>query len=82
MPRDESLLDASKRLLRKTMTDLTLREIARRAGVGFEWLRSFSKDRFENPGINDVQRLYDFCALYQQAKKNGSPANEERAPAA
>ena len=83
MPQPEPLLNRTERLLRRYMPELTLRVIAERAGVGFEWLRKYSQGKFDDPGVKRIQRLHDFLALYDQAQRNvGANTNEERAPAA
>lgn len=81
MAREEKLLDRTERLFRQTNKLISLREIAERSSVGFEWLRKFSQGKIDDPGVKSVQALHDFCDLYQRARKNDA-AIQERAPAA
>jgi len=54
----KSLLSATRRLLEQR--DETLPEIAKGAGVPFQWLSSVSQGRIENPGVIGVQKVYDY----------------------
>jgi transcriptional regulator with XRE-family HTH domain len=74
------LLDRTLYMLKRC--DLSQPEIAKRAGVGLEWLKKLSQGRFNDPGVKLIQKLHDFLELYSQAKKNGGIATDERAPAA
>jgi hypothetical protein len=74
MPRSERLLDRTYRLLGES--DLTLREISKRTGLGYEWLKRFRVRAYDDPGVNVVQRLHDFLVLYREAKGGGPPNTE------
>lgn len=52
------MLDRTYRLL--DSTNLTYREIATGAEVGFEWLKSLASRRIGEPGTSKIQRLHDF----------------------
>lgn len=34
--------------------------IAEDTGIGYHWLRKFKAGRFQNPGVNSVQALYEY----------------------
>ena len=55
-----NLLDKTKVLLPVAKTSMSLREIARGAGVGFEWLRKFDDGTSQHPSVVRVQALHDF----------------------
>lgn len=62
---DRTLLAATRKLL--TGSDETLPEIARGAGVGYEWLKKFANGAIPNPGVNAVQSLHDYLAKRRAA---------------
>lgn len=64
----ESLLDRTKRLL-KERGETSLREIAEATGINEHWLRSFSCDRADNPGIQRLEKLHNYLAEYHAAKR-------------
>jgi len=52
-------------LYRKTMehleaSSLSLREIADRADLPYDWLTAIKYDRIKNPSVNRIQKLYEF----------------------
>lgn len=53
-----NLLDKTKVLL--SVSRQPRREIAREAGVGFEWLRAFEDGRTQHPSVVRVQALHDY----------------------
>lgn len=65
----ESLLSRTKKLL-QDRGELNLRQIADGAEVGYEWLRSFAYgERIKDPGITRLEKLHNFLAEYQAAKR-------------
>lgn len=54
------LLTVTKDLL--VNCDLPLPQIAKSAGVGYEWLKKFASGDIPNPGIMHVQKLHAFLA--------------------
>lgn len=64
----ESLLTRTKRLLEQR-GDLTVRQVATGAGVGYEWLRKFLYEGFDDPSVVRIERLYRFLSDYQAAKR-------------
>ena len=57
--------DETRRMVNRS--DLTTPEIAEGAGVPIYWLQSFRKDTGpENPGIDNVQKLYDFLSKHKK----------------
>lgn len=55
-----NLLDKTKVLLPVAKSQMSLREIAVGAGVGFEWLRKFDDGTSKHPSVVRVQALHDF----------------------
>ena len=53
-----NLLDKTKVLL--SVSKEPRREIAKNAGVGFEWLRAFEEGRTHHPSVVRVQALHDY----------------------
>lgn len=54
-------------LLEKTLNllgncDLPLAEIAKEAGVGYEWLKKLKADLIPDPSVNRIQALHDYLA--------------------
>lgn len=45
-------------------TDLTYREVAEGAGVGFEWLNKFSRRQIRQPGLDKIEPLHDFLVSH------------------
>lgn len=64
----ESLVSRTKNLLAQR-GDLSLREVAKGAGVGYEWLRKFAYDLIEEPSANRIERLHNYLADYQAAQR-------------
>jgi transcriptional regulator with XRE-family HTH domain len=54
----ESLLERTRRLLQASKERRP--EIARAAGVTYEWLKKFESQSTPNPGVNYVQQLHDY----------------------
>lgn len=54
------LLDATYDLLEQAAPRQTLPEIAKGAGVGYEWLQKFSQRAVKNPTVTRVQKLHDY----------------------
>jgi hypothetical protein len=63
---NEPLLDRTVRLL--DACELSPIDIARRANVGFEWLRKFQAGRIKDPSVRRVQRLHDFLIVVVKTK--------------
>lgn len=74
----ESLLARTKILL-KERGDTTLREIAEATGISEHWLRSFSCDRAENPGVQRLEKLHNYLIEYHAAKRFKERQAETRA---
>ena len=64
------LLPDTKMKLEKTRKNMTLREIASKAGVRYDWLSSFAMGRIENPGVVHLQRLNDYMTRSLAVKKS------------
>lgn len=68
----DSLLDRTLSLLEAS--ELSRRDIARNAEVGYEWLKKLGKTDEEgnplipNPGVLYIQKLHDFLVLVQRDK--------------
>lgn len=63
-----NLIEAAQRLKADTLkliesSDLTLREIADGAGVGYDWLVKFFYGKIASPGPDKMQPVHDFLAL-------------------
>ena len=81
MPRRQTLLDRTYRLLDKC--DLSQSEIARRSGLGYDWVQSMCIRRIADPSVNKVQRLHDFLedraellALKSKGNTSGSSSDD------
>lgn len=46
----------------------TLDEISKAAGVNRHWLEKFRQEKYPNPGVNHVQKLYDFYTKKRRGK--------------
>lgn len=62
-----NLIEAAQRLKEDTLrliesSDLTLREIADGAAVGYDWLMKFYYGKIANPGPDKMQPVHDFLA--------------------
>jgi hypothetical protein len=55
-----NLLDKTKVLLSVAKSQMSLREIAAGADVGFEWLRKFEDGTSKHPSVVRVQALHDY----------------------
>lgn len=64
-----NLLDKTRVLLSVAKSQMSLREIAAGAGVGFEWLRKFDDGTSKHPSVVRVQSLHDYLerALTQES---------------
>lgn len=74
----ESLLDRTKKLLHER-GDTSLREIAEATGINEHWLRSFSCDRADNPGIQRLETLHNYLVEFHAAKRFNERKPEARA---
>lgn len=41
---------------------IPLPKIAKETGISYFWLRKFKDDAIPNPGVNTVQKLYEFLS--------------------
>jgi hypothetical protein len=73
----ESMLEQTKNLLEQR-GELTLREIAAGAEVGYEWLRKLAYNGVSNPGVTQVERVHRYLTDYQTARRFQS-AQDSRA---
>ncbi len=64
----ESLLERTKRLLEER-GDLTIRQIAAGANVGYEWLRKLIYEGIESPGVDRIERVHNYLADARAAKR-------------
>ena len=48
------------RLLRGRPKSLTLRQIAEDTELGEEWIKSVLHEKTEDPGVNKIQKLYEY----------------------
>ncbi len=63
-------------------TDLSMREVADGAGVAFDWLVVFKRQRTQEFGVKKVQAVYDFLALGIRADKEPvAPTSQDAATA-
>jgi transcriptional regulator with XRE-family HTH domain len=67
-----NLLDRTNELMKKAANSLTQEEIANGAGVGYDWLKKFAQGAIPSPGVQKVQRVYDF--LSREVGKGGKHA--------
>jgi transcriptional regulator with XRE-family HTH domain len=74
----ESLLGRTKKLLSQR-DGLSLREIAEGAGVGHQWVRGLVYGAIKDPGISRLEKLHNFLADYQAAKRYELRKPEPRA---
>jgi len=74
----ESLVDRTKKLL-AARGPLSLREIGEATGISEHWLRSFSCDRADNPGIQRLEKLHNYLTEYHAAKRFNERQAEARA---
>ena len=63
------LLDETHRLL--MASDLTLKEIAAGADVGYHWLTKFSQQVYPDPGVLKVEKLHCHLSMLAARKANG-----------
>lgn len=49
-------------LVRNRPPSLTLKQIANDTGLNHNWLKAFVCERYTNPGVNDVEKLYGYLA--------------------
>ena len=56
------LHDKTLQLLDKRPRDLTLKTISEQTGISYWWLTHFSKRRNNEPGVNQVEKLYTFLS--------------------
>jgi predicted transcriptional regulator len=70
----EPILDVTKRLLPRC--DLPNKELARRVGVNYEWLRLLRNGRIKDPSVSMVQRLHDFLLVYEHDRQRAMDAAE------
>lgn len=74
----ESMLWQTKNLLEQR-GELTLREIAAGADVGYEWLRKLAYNGVSNPGVTQVERVHRYLTDYQAAQRFRSTQEPPRA---
>jgi hypothetical protein len=55
---ESTLLEETQRLLQET--DKPLLEIYRETGLNFYWLRKMASRSIPEPGVNKVQKLYEY----------------------
>jgi transcriptional regulator with XRE-family HTH domain len=55
-----NLLKRTTELVSKS--GLSQRDIAEGAGVGVDWFKKFAQGRIPSPGVEKVQRVYDFLS--------------------
>ena len=62
MLRDQptSLLDRTRALLKRKPDDLTYSAIAKATGVSVAWISRFADDKIPNPGVRQVQAIFDY----------------------
>ena len=65
-----NLLDKTKVLL--SVSKEPRREIAKGAGVGFEWLRAFEEGRTNHPSVVRVQALHDYLERELTGRENAA----------
>ena len=73
----ESLLNRTKKLLEER-GELSLREIAKGAGVGHQWVRSLVYGRIRDPGVTRLEKLHDFLYDYRAARRFQHRADSPR----
>jgi|GEM_PF-2611341 hypothetical protein len=73
----DSLLDRTRQLLRAC--HLSRPEIARRAGVGYEWLKKFASGAVRHPTVTRVQALYDYLVQVNASSKRRSSRGKKAA---
>lgn len=62
MTRGPGLLEATYELLDDASARQTLTEIAREAGVKYEWLQKLAQRAVMNPTVKPLQKLHDYLA--------------------
>jgi len=70
----EPIYDVALRLTKRC--DLDTHMLARRAGVGFEWLRKFRAGKVKDPRIRSLQRLHDFLVIYETDRRQALESAE------
>lgn len=56
-----------KSLYKRTLTLLKndprpVTQIAKESGLPYEWLFALKRERFKNPSVNRIQKLYEFLS--------------------
>lgn len=66
MPRSSespmSLMLETLKLLKERGPEQTLPNIASETGIPFYWLRKFHYGEIKDPGVNRIQKLYEFLS--------------------
>lgn len=62
MSRGPGLLEATYELLDNVDGSKTLPQIAKAAGVKYEWLQKFKQRAVTNPTVKPLQKLHDYLA--------------------
>lgn len=55
-----SLLERTRSLLKHKPSTLTYSAIAKATGVSIAWISRFADDKIPNPGVNQVQAIFDY----------------------
>lgn len=55
-----SLLERTRTLLKCKPSTLTYSAIAKSTGVSVAWISRFADDKIPNPGVNQVQAIFDY----------------------
>lgn len=62
----EPLLEQTVRLLHEC--ELSRSDLAKRAQIGFEWLKKFEAGDIQDPSVRRIQRLHDFLSASRAQK--------------
>lgn len=62
MPMNENLLERTLGLIKSRPDDLSLPELAKGAGVKYDWLTALLYGRIKHPSVVRIQRVHDFLA--------------------
>lgn len=60
MQQENEWLEQTYTLLERYKKDRGLKQIVKDTGLKYGWLNDFSRKRSENPGIQQVKKLYDY----------------------
>jgi predicted transcriptional regulator len=57
-----SLVERTRSLLRGAPRELTYTAMAKATGVSVAWISRFADDKIPNPGVNQVQAIFDYLS--------------------